>query len=147
MTNVFNDEELIESLRLWNRDDAAARIEALTKERDALQVVVDKQGALLADAYGADLDWEEVLKQRADHEALRQIEQLVATNEALMAENKMLRDAVYIDDLTVTMQARDRSKAIEGIGRALDLLNADMIVEAKIGLRATLAEIKGKSHE
>lgn len=34
MTNVFNNEELIESLRLWNRDDAADRIEALTKERD-----------------------------------------------------------------------------------------------------------------
>ena len=67
--------------------------------------------------------------------------------EALTAENKMLRGAVYIDDLTVTMQARDRSKAIEGIGRALDLLNADMVVEAKIGLRATLAEIKGESHE
>ncbi len=63
--------------------------------------------------------------------------------EALTAENKMLRDAVYIDDLTVTMQASDRSKAIEGIGRALDLLNADMVVEAKTCLRATLAEIKG----
>lgn len=70
------------------------------------------------------------------------IEQLAVTNEALTAENKMLRGAVYIDDLTVTMQARDRSKAIEGIGRALDLLNADMVVEAKIGLRAALAEIK-----
>ena len=67
--------------------------------------------------------------------------------EALTAENKMLRDAVYIDDLTVTMQASDRSKAIEGIGRALDLLNADMVVEAKSALRATLAEIKGESHE
>jgi hypothetical protein len=31
---VMTDEELIESLRLWNRDDAADRIEALTKERD-----------------------------------------------------------------------------------------------------------------
>lgn len=67
--------------------------------------------------------------------------------EELIAENKMLRDAVYIDDLTVTMQASDRSKAIEGIGRALDLLNADMVAEAKAGLRTTLAEIKGKSHE
>ena len=32
----MTDEELIESLRLWNRDDAADRIEALTKERDDL---------------------------------------------------------------------------------------------------------------
>jgi len=30
----MTDEELIESLRLWNRDDAADRIEALVKERD-----------------------------------------------------------------------------------------------------------------
>lgn len=30
----MSDEELIESLRLWNRDDAADRIEALVKERD-----------------------------------------------------------------------------------------------------------------
>jgi len=64
--------------------------------------------------------------------------------EALVSENKMLRDAVYIDDLTVTMQASDRSKVMRAIGRALDFLNADMLVEAKTTLRAAL---KGTDHE
>ena len=63
--------------------------------------------------------------------------------EKLEAENKLLRDAVYIDDLTVTMQASDRSKAIATIGRALDLLGANMLGEAKTTLRTTLAELTG----
>ena len=33
----MSDDDLIESLRLWNRDDAADRIEALVKERDAAE--------------------------------------------------------------------------------------------------------------
>ena len=64
--------------------------------------------------------------------------------EALTAENAQLRDAVYIDDLTVTLQGEDRVAAIEGLGRALDLLRADMIDEAKASLRATLAKMKGE---
>lgn len=40
----------------------------LERERDEANEVIDKQGALLADAYGAYLDWDEVLKDRADHE-------------------------------------------------------------------------------
>lgn len=64
--------------------------------------------------------------------------------EALSAENAQLRDAVYIDDLTVTLQGEDRAAAIEGLGRALDLLRADMIDEAKASLRATLAKMKGE---
>ena len=64
--------------------------------------------------------------------------------EALEAESKLLRDAVYIDDLTVTMLANDRSKAAAGIERALGFLNADMPTEAKTALRTTLAEIKGE---
>jgi hypothetical protein len=64
--------------------------------------------------------------------------------EALTAENARLRDAVYIDDLTVTLQGEDRAAAIEGIGRALDLLRADMVDEAKASLRATLAKMKGE---
>ena len=63
--------------------------------------------------------------------------------EELEAENKLLRDAVYIDDLTVTMQANDRAKAVAGIGRALGFLDADMPTEAKTALRATLAELEG----
>ena len=34
---TMSDDDLIESLRLWNRDDAADRIEALVKERDAAE--------------------------------------------------------------------------------------------------------------
>lgn len=37
MTNVFNDAELIESLRLWNRDDAADRIEEADRAFTNLQ--------------------------------------------------------------------------------------------------------------
>ena len=33
----MSDEELIESLRLWNRDDAADRIEELERERDGIR--------------------------------------------------------------------------------------------------------------
>jgi hypothetical protein len=63
--------------------------------------------------------------------------------EELEAENRLLRDAVYIDDLTVTMQANDRSKALAVIGRALDFLAADMPSEAKTALRTILAELTG----
>lgn len=63
--------------------------------------------------------------------------------EELESENRRLRDAVCIDDLTVKMQANDRSKALAGIGRALDFLNADMPNEAKAALRSTLAELTG----
>jgi Ni,Fe-hydrogenase I large subunit len=44
------------------------KIEALTAKLNEANEVIDKQGALLADAYGAYLDWDEVLKDRADHE-------------------------------------------------------------------------------
>jgi hypothetical protein len=40
----MTDEELIESLRLWNRDDAADRIEELRK-------INDLQATLLGEAY------------------------------------------------------------------------------------------------
>jgi hypothetical protein len=40
----MSDEELIESLRLWNRDDAADRIEGLRKNSDL-------QATLLGEAY------------------------------------------------------------------------------------------------
>jgi hypothetical protein len=64
---------------------AADRIEALVKESEL-------QSNLLADAYGAILDWDEVLKQRADHEAMQKIE-------AAEAENARLREvADYILD-------------------------------------------------
>jgi hypothetical protein len=46
-------------------DNTVAELE---RERDEANDVIDKQGALLADAYGAYLDWDEVLKDRADHE-------------------------------------------------------------------------------
>ena len=67
--------------------------------------------------------------------------------EELEAENRLFRDAVYIDDLTVTMQADDRSKAMVAMKRALDFLNADMPTEAKTALRTTLAELTGGKYE
>ena len=63
--------------------------------------------------------------------------------EELEAENRLLRDAVYIDDLTVSMQAEDRTKALAAIGRALGFLNANMPAEAMAALRTTLAELTG----
>lgn len=65
--------------------------------------------------------------------------------EELEAENRRLRDAVCIDDLTVKMQANDRSKAMAAMGRSLDFLNADMPTEAKAALRSTLAELSSVS--
>jgi hypothetical protein len=62
-------------------------------------------------------------------------------------ENARLRDAVYIDDLTVTLQGKDRAVAIAGMERALDLINADLTQEAKVALRTTLAELKGEKDE
>ena len=76
--------------------------------------------------------------------SLGDIEFAVKRIEELEAENRRLRDAVCIDDLTVKMQANDRSKAMAAMGRALDFLNADMPNEAKAALRSTLAEIKGE---
>ena len=75
------------------------------------------------------------------------IEALADRIEELEAENRLFRDAVYIDDLTVTMQADDRSKAMVAMKRALDFLNADMPTEAKTALRATLAELTGGKDE
>lgn len=80
----MSDEELIARLRHWNwwlctsdvRGGAADRIEALVKERDEANEIINKQSALLCDAYGADLDWDEVLKQRADHECKARAERL-----------------------------------------------------------------------
>jgi|GEM_PF-4425307 len=46
--------------------------------------------------------------------------------EELEAENARLRDAVYIDDLTVTLQGKDRAAAITGMERALDLILAKL---------------------
>jgi predicted O-methyltransferase YrrM len=45
----MTDEELIESLRLWNRDDAADRIEALVREAKA----AEKEIANLRENYDA----------------------------------------------------------------------------------------------
>jgi hypothetical protein len=58
---TLNDKPCIQYVR-------ADRIEALTEKLNEANQVIDKQGALLADAYGAYLDWDEVLKDRADHE-------------------------------------------------------------------------------
>jgi chromosome segregation ATPase len=49
----------------------------LVQERDEANDVIDKQGALLADAYGAYLDWDEVLKDRADHECKAKLAKVV----------------------------------------------------------------------
>ena len=76
--------------------------------------------------------------------AQRDAKEAEAYAEELEAENRLLRDAVYIDDLTVTMQANDKTKALAGVGRALGFLDANMPEEAKAALRATLAELKGE---
>lgn len=47
--------------------DLSARVAELEAQRDAL-------AGLLADAYGAGLDWDEILKHRADHEAVARVE-------------------------------------------------------------------------
>ena len=78
-----------------------------------------------------------------DNEEVRQLCDMADRIEELEAENRLLRDAVYIDDLTVTMQADDRSKALAAIGRALGFLDADMTAEAKAALRTTIAELTG----
>ena len=92
------------------------------------------------------------LVKRARHNALSDmphyasvelIEALADRIEELGAENIKFREAVYIDDLTVTMLANDKKKSLAGIGRALDFLNADMPNEAKAALRSTLAELTG----
>ena len=87
-------------------------------------------------------DWKDNMRtyDRAPFEAADRIEELEA-------ENRLFRDAVYIDDLTVTMQADDRSKAMVAMKRALDFLNADMPTEAKTALRTTLAELTGGKDE
>lgn len=94
-----------------------------------------------------DEDYDAPITGWADNTHFVNADRIVAAEariEALTAENAQLRDAVYIDDLTVTLQGKDRAAAIEGLGRALDLLRADMVDEAKASLRATLAEMKGE---
>ena len=79
--------------------------------------------------------------------SLEDIEFAVKRIEELEAENIKLREAVYIDDLTVTMLVSDKKKAMAAMGRALDFLNADMPDEAKAALRSTLAELTGGKNE
>ena len=51
----MTDAELIESLRLWNRDDAADRIEAMIAERDeALEWLSASQGYIADAVYALD---------------------------------------------------------------------------------------------
>ena len=58
----------------------------LVKERDEANEVIAKQGALLADAYGAYLDWDEVLKDRADHECKAKLVKAVEAVRDMCAE-------------------------------------------------------------
>jgi len=58
----------------------------MTTERDEANEVIDKQGALLADAYGAILDWDEVLKERADHECKARLAKAVEALRKIAAE-------------------------------------------------------------
>ena len=81
-------------------------------------------------------------------QAMKQIAKpLIDRIEELEAENRLLQDAIYIDDLTVSMQADDRTKALAAIGRALGFLNANMPAEAMAALRTTLAELVGGKDE
>jgi hypothetical protein len=100
---VMTDEELIESLRLWNRDDAADRIEALMKERDASTIWATEQHAC------------------ADNYALR-----------LGQEKAKLAKAV---------------EALEDIVKDCEADYPPSHGAIKYFARATLAEIKGESHE
>lgn len=68
---------------------AALDTDALVRaalELAALELEADRDAvtALLADAYGATLDWDDVLKQRADHEAARRITELETLNAELV---------------------------------------------------------------
>jgi chromosome segregation ATPase len=77
----------------------------LVKERDEANEVIAKQGALLADAYGAYLDWDEVLKDRADHECKAKLVKAVEGLRVLLA-------TAYADDHAGWQDALREARAI-----------------------------------
>lgn len=119
---TFNDAELIESLRLWNRDDAADRIEALTKERD--QWIAHAKNAIWADS--------EELKEAEDYA------------EDLEKELNTCRMAQAVMDNTVDDLEAKLAKAVgalDGLLRHEPDYSDTLWQEA----RTTLAEIKGET--
>jgi hypothetical protein len=101
-TEAFN-----RNAALLERAEAAeAALAAMTQERDEANEVIDKQGALLADAYGAIMDWDEVLKDRADHECKARLAKAV---EALREIAGMYSEKIWAGSV-----ARSTLAEIEG---------------------------------
>ena len=125
---MLTDEELIESLRLWNRDDAADRIEALTAERD--QWIAHAKNAI----------W-------ADSEELKEAE---AYAEELEKELNTCRMAQAVMDNTVADLEAKLAKAVEvlnALDATLDRNGWHFASIAREGIRATLAELKGENKD
>jgi hypothetical protein len=85
---VVTNKSLIKELKTCRMAQAVMdnTVAYLERERDEANEVIDKQGALLADAYGAYLDWDEVLKDRADHECKAKLVKAVEALRDMCAE-------------------------------------------------------------
>jgi len=89
---------------------------------------IEELGAILADAYGAFLDWDELLKSRADQEAVARIEALEAENARLVARLEVYEGAQsgpikttgVVDSLGGAVAALDR-KLARAIQTALEM--------------------------
>ena len=80
----MTDAELIESLRLWNRDDAADRIEQLVATNEALteQLAAARDDAKEAEAYAEELEAD----RKKTYEALLKVSRIHGEVEAKLAK-------------------------------------------------------------
>ena len=151
----MSDEELVESLRLWNRDDAADRIEQLINLNEALVELLDtaRADAKEAEAYAEELEKElnicrmaqavmdntvaELEKERDDYafklaDANNTYSEMhVALSEAndKLATCEKYRDAYSECDRIGTQAVRDLeaklAKAVEALDDLLEAITAE----------------------
>jgi methionine synthase II (cobalamin-independent) len=112
-----------EAIASWNTRTPDTSIEALTEKLNEANEVIAKQGALLADAYGAYLDWDEVLKDRADHECKAKLAKAVEALREIASEASVTVHTHNKGGINYTRMYEDwRKLAVKRIDKARDTL-------------------------
>ena len=96
---------------------------------------IEELGAILADAYGAFLDWDELLKSRADQEAVARIEALEAENARLVA-----RLEVYEGAQSGPIKTTGVVDSLAGAAAALEAENARLRNAVEHAVQTALVE-------
>jgi hypothetical protein len=80
-------------------------------ESERLRAKQEDLANLLADAYGSIMDWDEVLKERANYEAVCQIERLRAALLEIIQKDALTGETVFVGDFgKIARAALEREK-------------------------------------